>query len=287
MDVSVVIPAYNPGTLLDDQLRALAQQTFAGTWEVVVADNGTTDGSLDGLAGRVAGLDLRVVDASARSGPSYARNTGVREARGDWVALCDADDVVAPGWLEALFAARDGHDVVSGAMETARLNPAESVLARGRSSLWTELRPGPCNFLPIVESANLLVRRADFLELGGFDESMPNGEDVDFSWRAQLAGLTLGMAPDAVVHYRFRPTPLGAYRQMVGYESAHPNLFRLFRDRGARRDRWWETAARAFWVVTRSPYAFMGLRRRYVWFCIAGGMVGRLKGSWRYRTLYL
>lgn len=287
MDVSVVMPAYNPGSQLCDQLEALAGQTLDGSWEVVIADNGTRDGSLEVLSRFAGRLDVRVVDATARSGPSYARNTGVRDARGEWVALCDADDVVGAGWLAALYAARLDYDLVSGAMETAALNRAETIRARGRTSLWLELHPGPCNFLPIALSANLLMRRADFLRLGGFDESMPHGEDVDFSWRAQLEGLSMGMAPDAIVHYRFRPKPLDAYRQMVGYESAHPVLYRKYRDLGARRDPVRVTARRLFWLLSRSPYAVMGLRRRYTWFSIAGGVVGRLKGSWANRIIYL
>jgi cellulose synthase/poly-beta-1,6-N-acetylglucosamine synthase-like glycosyltransferase len=78
LTVSVVIPARNAAWCLTEQLRALAAQDFDGTWEVVVSDNGSTDGTVALVRDLAASfpVPLRVVDASRRPGPAHARNEG-------------------------------------------------------------------------------------------------------------------------------------------------------------------------------------------------------------------
>jgi len=140
--VSVVIPVFNAAATIAEQLAALGRQTYAGEWEIVVADNGSTDDTaaiVDAYRSELPAL--RVVDASARSGPAFARNTGARLARGDFIAFCDADDVVADRWLEALVVASTAFDVVTGIEDAERLNsetvqswrsPRAEGLPRGR-----------------------------------------------------------------------------------------------------------------------------------------------------------
>src|SRR5688500_9296124 len=100
MRASVVVPVRDGAATIGEQLAALAQQDFPGSWEVVVADNGSRDGTADvvrSFRDRLPGL--RLVDASARPGASHARNAGAAAATGEVLAFCDADDVVDPGWL--------------------------------------------------------------------------------------------------------------------------------------------------------------------------------------------
>lgn len=101
--LSVIIPCLNAERTIGEQLAALAAQRWSERWEVIVADNGSTDGTLE-VVRRFAGRlpELRVVDASQRRGSGYARNRGAAVARGEWLAFCDADDVVAPGWVAAM-----------------------------------------------------------------------------------------------------------------------------------------------------------------------------------------
>src|SRR5665213_4169463 len=98
--ISVVLPVRDGLPWLDEQLGALAAQHCDEPWEVVVADNGSSDASVAlarDWAERCAAM--RVLDASARVGPAAARNAGVMAARGELLAFCDADDVVQAGWL--------------------------------------------------------------------------------------------------------------------------------------------------------------------------------------------
>src|SRR5438045_2944663 len=100
--VSVIVPVRNGARWLGQQLAALERQRYGGRWEVVVVDNGSSDGSA-AVAGDWAGrLALRTVGANRRRGINVARNAGAAVACGDLLAYCDADDQVAPGWLEAL-----------------------------------------------------------------------------------------------------------------------------------------------------------------------------------------
>lgn len=285
--VSVVIPAFNAGPFLEEQLRALAAQDLEAPWEVIIADNGTTDGSIDVARAFTGDLTIRVVDASAISGPSHARNAGVVAAGGHWIAFCDADDKVDRSWLRLLLLAGSENALVAGALEVTQVNAPHVWPARGGRDAWTRIQDGPCGFLPYAATCNLLVERRVFDDLGGFDETLPYCEDVDFSWRAQLQGYRLAYGAGAVVHYRFRPRPLDALRQQLRFASAEPLLFERFRLLGARRESVFVSLERMWWVLSRSPYLVLDRRRRYLWCTIAGGVMGRIRGSIRHRILYL
>ena len=196
--ISVIVPVRNGMPLLEEQLRALAAQECVEPWEVVVADNGSTDGTLAFARDWAeTHTNVLVVDASGLVGASAARNAGVAVARGEYLAFCDADDVVLAGWLAACVEALRTADLVAGRFDFWSLNsmpPTEPVRAATRQ----------LGFLPAGLGANLAVRRAPFEEVGGFDEHFVPGEDIDLCWRMQLRGFTFAEAPGAVVAKRAR-----------------------------------------------------------------------------------
>src|SRR6476661_4663287 len=112
--ISVIIPVHNGADTIAEQLAALASQTYAGDWEVILADNGSTDTTT-----KIAELwrsrlpRLSIIDASERAGSSFARNLGAGHAAGDFLAFCDADDIVVPDWLTSLAAAARDFDAVT------------------------------------------------------------------------------------------------------------------------------------------------------------------------------
>src|SRR5664279_3010368 len=116
LDVSVIIPAYNGAALIGNQLDALAQQETNLSWEVIVADNGSTDATPDIVRQRAASypVDLRVVDASARRGVGPAGNAGARASRGAVLLFCYVDDEVMPGWVDGAWNALRQFDLVGG-----------------------------------------------------------------------------------------------------------------------------------------------------------------------------
>src|SRR5436190_565499 len=117
------MPVLNGETHVADQLAGLSAQTYAGAWELVVADNGCSDrtiGIVESWRPRLP--SLTIANARARRGLNHARNAGARAARGDFLAFCDADDVAGPDWLEAMAEAATGADIVGGRLEWEALN---------------------------------------------------------------------------------------------------------------------------------------------------------------------
>lgn len=280
---SVVIPAYNAAATIGAQLDALAAQSYDGPWEVLVCDNGSSDRTLEVVAGygdRVPGL--RVVDASDARGAAHARNTGAA-AGGDLIVYCDGDDEVTEGWLDALVAAAATADVVGGALDHRSLN--DPALADLRGGADTEL-PRAFEFLPYAISANMAVWRDVWATLGGWDTDFPGaaGEDVDFCWRAQLAGYTIAFAPAAVARYRHREGLGDSVRQVYAYAGSSAQLYRRFRADGARRRSVGQVAGAWGGLAVRLPYLAVSRRRRGIWLTHAADNAGRIRGSIRHRV---
>lgn len=202
IDVSVVIPVLNGMPELEHQLDALAAQQTSAAWEVIVVDNGSTDGTKAHVESRKSQfpVHLRLVDASTRKGISHARNTGVAHAFGDKIAFCDADDRVGPTWIAAVDEALDAHDVSGGPLRLLA-DPFDPSAAELPYSSYTKTSRGGQ-----VTGCNMAVRRAALASAGGFDESLPpyGGEDLEFAIRLHQVGAKAGFAPKQVVY--FRPT---------------------------------------------------------------------------------
>jgi len=208
---SVIIPAYNAEATLGEQLDALCAQDAPFGFEILVCDNGSTDGTASLVRSRRERMPaLRLVDASGRRGPAAARNIGVSEARTTILLFCDADDVVDTSWVRVMATHVGEHAFVAGLMEHALLNP-RSPWTGG----WVEptYREGFLPWLAAAGSGNMGVQAEVFASVGGFDETRPSGEDADLSWRLQLAGHEVHSAWDAVVHVRKREGLRATIRQ--------------------------------------------------------------------------
>jgi glycosyltransferase involved in cell wall biosynthesis len=215
--ISVVVPVRNAEDTLAVQLEALQRQDLAAPWEVIVADNGSTDRSVEVARSFAGRMNLRIVDASGVRGAGHARNVGARAARAPNLVFVDADDEVAPGWLAAIVAALADHAVVASHFDKEKLNAPD---LRERRGLAQELALGKHNyaaFLPHAGGSGLAVRRSVHEAIGGFDERLLRLQDTDYSWRLQLAGHAIHLEPAALLHVRFRPGGLPSLRQMFDY----------------------------------------------------------------------
>ncbi|HEY5110417.1 MAG TPA: glycosyltransferase [Acidimicrobiales bacterium] len=276
--ISVIVPVRNGMPWLEEQLRALDAQVCDEPWEVVVADNGSTDGSLafarDWAVGHPGVL---VVDASGMRGTSAARNAGVEVSHGEFLAFCDADDVVLSGWLSGMVETLRTADLAAGRFDFWSLNtipPAAPVRAATRQ----------LGFLPAGLGANLAVRRAPFEEVGGFDEYFVPGEDIDLCWRLQLRGFTFAEAPRAVVSKRARSDFRSVFRQAYAYGQCGPLLHKRYRRAGAKRDL--RGALKAWvWLVVSLPRVAQPTRR-IEWARGAGTRLGRLEASLRLHVFF-
>lgn len=282
--VSVVMPTLNASSVVTSQLESFAAQTYRGSWELLVADNGSTDDTVAVVERWADRLPVRVVDASDRRGINPARNVARGAAEGDLLAFCDADDLVDPRWLEALVGAAPNHDLLGGQLDEESLNPRGELAYRPRLPVGS--LPVMLGFLPFAHGANWAVW-ADVIEaLEGFDERFRHGGDeVEFCWRAQLHGYSLGYVPDMVIRYRHRPSEADLFRQFRSYGRSEPLLYRRFRSSGLERPgpgevlrRWGRVALQAH---QRESVA------RGNWLVTAGFSLGRIEGSVKHGTLFL
>lgn len=282
--VSVVLPARNEEEHVGEQLAALADQTYTGDWEVVFVDDGSTDGTLevvDGWADSLPGL--RVIALGERKGINGARNFGVRAAKGDFLAFCDGDDVVDPGWLEGLVAAAGDSELVGGLTDHDLLNtPLQLTWCPwgGKRSVIS-----PYDFLPYASGGNLGVWSAIAREFPWDEDFRYGAADVEFEWRVQLAGGRIVEAPDAVMHRRLRPTLRSTIGQAYSYGKGNALLYRKFRRDGMPRN-----LRNTLWAWRRLlrgvPSIFRSNGERGLWLRRLAVRVGHMVGSVRSRVLY-
>jgi glycosyltransferase involved in cell wall biosynthesis len=285
--LSVVIPARNAAGLLARQLRALAGQTYVGPWEVVIADNGSTDGTGEVVRTSAGGVPaVRLVDASRRRGINCARNEGARAARGDFLLFCDADDEVSPVWLGEMVKAASTADLVGGPLDRRTLNDPLTVAWRWPSP--EAALPVAHEFLPYAEGSNFGIW-ADVLQaLGGWNEDYAGGgDDVELCWRAQLAGYRIGFATKAVIRYRHRPELRAMARQVFGYGFGDTKLYRDFRGRGLRRPNVRLRLREWGRLVGRAADLFHSRESRGAWVRDAAYWAGRVRGSLHHRVPFV
>jgi glycosyltransferase involved in cell wall biosynthesis len=284
--VSVIVPAHDAASTLGDQLAALAAQDLREAWELLVVDNGSTDGTAELAASWVDRIPhIRVVPARQRFTPSYARNVGIEQAEGSIVAFCDADDVVTPSWIRHLVGAMTDADLVAGALDLLALN--DDVIARDSGLLGIDMSWPRHGFLPAAASSNLAVRRDVALELGGFDETFTHAEDVDFSWRAQLAGFRFASEPSAIVRYRLRTGVPAMLRQSYAYGRGDALLYARHRGEGMPRPDIGDSARVWGRVLVRTPPALLSSSRRTRRAREAAYRLGRLRGSLAHHVLFV
>lgn len=220
--ISVVIPAYNAEATISDQLTALVDQENAPSFEVVVADNRSTDDTA-GAAMRFADrLNIRVVPALERQGVNCARNAGIAASLGEVLVLLDADDRAHPQVLAAFtetFTQQPTLGIAGGILSTRDPETYEMEHPQG--------------YLPYVPGGIMAIRREVIETIGGFDENFVGGHDeVDFCWRAQHAGFQIDLARDALLDRVDRPTARSAFRQFRRYGATYVQLWVKHRDFG-------------------------------------------------------
>jgi GT2 family glycosyltransferase len=225
MQVSFVIPLYNCLPLTQAMVASLQASLPPGlTHEIILVDDGSTDGTRDWLGTLTSPPGpFRVILNERNLGYAGANNRGAAVAEGDLLGLLNNDLVLSPGWLEPMLAvhrrlgSRAG--LVGNVQRNARTGAVDHsgifINHRGKPEHDTSLPPG-LRFRPTdtwrqadaVTGACTLVRREFFTRLGGFDEGFANGgEDVDFCLRSQGAGCLSAVALRSVVLHHVSASP--------------------------------------------------------------------------------
>jgi len=214
-DVAVVIVNYNGERLLPDCLASLRAQTLAPA-EILVADNGSGDGSLELL--RAHHPDVTVLELHRNLGFGGGANRGVAATRAPWVCVLNSDATPAPDWLERLTAAPRGSktwalgsvlvSAATGRIESAgdQYDPAGFAYKLLRDRPLSDLPAEPYAVFAAPGAAPVF-RRDVFERLGGYEERFfLYYEDVDLAFRAVLAGFHAVLVPDARVTHRLGAT---------------------------------------------------------------------------------
>ena len=207
--VSVIVPAYNQGRYLGDAIRSALAQTYRDL-EVLVVDDGSTD---DTRAVTRSFADPRVrYIHQANRGLSAARNTGIREASGEFLTFLDSDDQFLPEKLDLLLAAFDRNPALGFAA-------GEAVLIDEHGELMGEVfdRPLPADPSELLLAnplhvGSVLLRRSWQDRVGPFDESLRSYEDWDMWLRLARAGCPMAWVARPVSRYRFH----GAQMTRIG-----------------------------------------------------------------------
>ena len=286
MDFSVVIPTKNGEATLRDQLDALVEQSCDCDWEIVVVNNCSTDASCDIVAEYAAKHPrIRLIDAPDGTGVNFARNRGVEVAGASNIAFCDADDIVGPQWVRAMYDKIQEYEVVTGPIDAERLNP--SWLVRTRGLFPTDAPRKYFDIFPLAAGGNMAIRRSTWEATGRFREDIVGAvDDIEFCLRLWQRNVEIGFAPQGLIHYRYRSEPSALWRHGRFYGKGKPLISKLLHEANLptpnRLAGWKSWALLVLWA----PRVFT-LEGRAAWCWVAGNRVGQLEGCWHYRTFWL
>jgi glycosyltransferase involved in cell wall biosynthesis len=195
--VSIIIPCYNHGAYITDAVESVRAQTFGG-YEIIVVNDGSTDGHTLAVLDNLACGGIRVV-TTVNCGLASARNTGIREAAGEYILTLDADDRISSGYLERAVQVLDKDRKIGIVYGDTEFFGEES----GRWQL-----PGYSLYRIPFENmivASAFFRRSDWETVGGYRPAMRYGwEDWDFWLSVIELGRVVYKIPETVFFYRIR-----------------------------------------------------------------------------------
>lgn len=204
---SVIIPALNCVHEVDACIEALRAQDYpAERFEIIVADNGSTDGTAE----RVARLGVRLEHMPER-GRSRAQNAGLKVARGEIILTTDMGCIARPDWIGNVVRCFDDPQVGCVAGDIGMLPSGDNLALRYQArsnymSPFHALKRRRLPFLPFADGANASFRRAVFEQIGGFEESFFKAADVEICYRILvLTDWKIVFCPDCLMEETGEP----------------------------------------------------------------------------------
>ncbi len=217
-DVTVVIPAYNAGTMIDTALASIAGQTVLPQ-AVIVVDDGSSDDTADRAARWTDRLPIEVRRLDPNGGIGAASAAAVAQVRTQLVAHLDADDALLPDHLEVLLATYGRH---GGIVTTQELAWMPAVAIRTTPAPGRAVAPPGRQLRAIIDDnfvfAGTLFARVDYEQAGGYRD-LRNGEDWDLWIRMIRNGVVVTRTDHPTYLYRIRPDSLS-----YGHRSAGANV---------------------------------------------------------------
>lgn len=210
--ITAVIPAYNAAEFLSATIQSVIDQSFIN-WELLVVDDGSTDDTAD-VVRQFCAQDARIkLISKENGGVSSARNRGAQEATAELVAFLDADDRWLPDKLAVHVDYVTSHPdsgVSFGRVELIEADGATT--GKLTNNISQQLSPEDFFYTnPTVTTSNMVIRKAIFLEMDGFDKTMQYNEDVDLLLRIALQGsVTIDAIDQVLVQYRLHTSGLSS-----------------------------------------------------------------------------
>jgi len=220
--ISIIVPAYNVEKTIKRCIESLLRLNY-GNYEIIIVDDGSTDATKQILSGYKEKISVMALE---HRGPSHCRNRAVSESKAEYVAFTDADCIVDKNWLKELLIGFSGENIA--AVGGSQLSPDDETAFGRRVQLFFELtgflggyikksRRNSLSKVPHNPSCNVMYRREALLAIGGFDEWLWPGEDVDLDYRLAKKGFVLLFNPRAII-YHYRPGSLKkVYSMMCRY----------------------------------------------------------------------
>lgn len=220
--VSIVIPVKNCKSTIDKCVDSLLGIQYPD-YEILFIDDASTDSTEDIIKERMAKDGAgRISLLTGQDGPSVARNQGIAEAKGEYIAFTDGDCVVDREWLKELVKACG--EGVAGAGGIQLSPPDDTAFGRSVHDFMAKIGfitgymqgHAGCEARTVEHNptCNALYRKDVLQKAGGFLESLWPGEDVELDYRLTKDGNRLTFTPHAVV-YHYRPATLGRFRRMM------------------------------------------------------------------------
>ncbi len=212
--VSVIVSSRNAAATIAQQLDSVYAQLRVGD-EMIVVDDASTDNTpkvVGAWKSRHCDHPVTLLRAPVRGGPNASRNAGVYWGTNDLLVFADGDDVVCPGWLEALRQSWSPGAICTGNYRLA----ADGGL----------LEPQPWFTVPTALGGAMAIGRTTLETLGGFDESiLRGGSEVEFVVRAQLSGLArVAYVAGAEVSHQVPTSTLGTWARTIQRSRGHAYL---------------------------------------------------------------
>lgn len=209
--VSVIVPAHNAAPFIEQMLASVREQTYTD-WEVVVVDDGSSDGTWELL--QSAGAGVRSFRRERAGGPAVARNLALSHASGEFVTFLDADDLLLPRYLESQLACYEAAARSAGQGEVGLVACDARILIDGEYAPYTHLERIPDRDAPITLERVLrrnpiytacLVPATVGEAVGWFDPELFGTEDFGLWIKILEAGYRAVLNPEVLAVYRRTP----------------------------------------------------------------------------------
>jgi len=198
LTVSVVIPTYNRVEYLKKALKSLLNQSYMPN-EIIVIDDGSTDGTKEFLMSISKKNKLIKYYFQKNGGPSKARNLGIKNAKGDIICFFDDDEIANKDWIKEIVQSFESEDIGGVGGPCIELE-GENIYEKYLKSIFVGSYSKKLPYL----GGNLAFYKKILQKVGGFDEHLKTGEDVDLSFRIYLKNYKIRFNEKMIV-YHFNP----------------------------------------------------------------------------------